>query len=172
MPDNQLDAKAIFNLARKIEDKETRAEYLRQISRGDTGLTNRVIALLREFENQRSFLESPVMVLSADVEFDSHSDLLGSRIGPYELLEKIGEGGMGIVYLAVQKEPVRRKVALKVIKPGMDSQQVLDRFQAERQALAMMNHPNIARVLDVGTTESGRPYFAMELVKGIPISEL
>ncbi len=172
MPINQLDAKAIFNLARKIEDKETRTEYLRQISRGDIALTNRVIALLHGFENQRGFLESPVMVVSAHSEFDSPSDPIGSRIGPYELLEKIGEGGMGMVYLAVQKDPVRRKVALKVIKPGMDSQQVLDRFQAERQALAMMNHPNIARVLDVGTTESGRPYFAMELVKGIPITEL
>ena len=86
-------------------------------------------------------------------------------------MEEIGEGGMGAVYLATQKEPVRRKVALKVIKPGMDSKQVVSRFEAERQALAMMDHPNIAKVIDGGTTESGRPYFVMELVKGIPITD-
>src|SRR6056297_3247541 len=92
-------------------------------------------------------------------------------IGPYKLLEPIGEGGMGVVYLAQQSQPVRRKVALKVIKPGMDSRQVIARFEAERQALAMMDHPNIARVLDAGTTDQGHPYFVMELVRGIPITE-
>ena len=92
-------------------------------------------------------------------------------IGRYKLLEEIGEGGMGVVYMAEQREPVRRKVALKVIKPGMDSRQVIARFEAERQALAMMDHPNIAHVLDAGGTESGRPYFVMELVRGVPITE-
>ena len=92
-------------------------------------------------------------------------------IGPYKLIEEIGEGGMGSVFMAMQKEPVRRKVALKVIKPGMDSKQVVSRFEAERQALAMMDHPNIAKVLDGGTTESGRPYFVMELVNGMPITD-
>ncbi|TWU65993.1 serine/threonine-protein kinase [Crateriforma conspicua] len=95
----------------------------------------------------------------------------GAGIGPYKLLEPIGEGGMGVVYLAQQSAPVRRKVALKIIKPGMDSKQVIARFEAERQALAMMEHPNIARALDAGTTESGLPYFVMELVRGIPMTE-
>ncbi len=95
----------------------------------------------------------------------------GSQIGPYKLLQKIGEGGFGVVYMAEQERPVRRKVALKVIKPGMDSQEVISRFEAEEQALALMDHPNIARVFDAGATESGRPYFVMELVKGIPITD-
>ena len=95
----------------------------------------------------------------------------GDTIGPYKLLQQIGEGGMGVVYMAEQNEPVRRKVALKIIKPGMDSKQVIARFEAEQQALALMDHPNIAKVLDAGTTDSGRPYFVMELVKGQPITE-
>ena len=98
------------------------------------------------------------------------SEDVGSVIGPYRLLQKLGEGGMGSVYMAEQKQPVRRRVALKVIKPGMDSKQVVARFEAERQALAMMDHPNIAKVLEVGTTDAGRPYFVMELVMGIPIT--
>ncbi|MCA9127303.1 MAG: serine/threonine protein kinase [Planctomycetales bacterium] len=96
---------------------------------------------------------------------------LGEAIGPYKLLQEIGEGGMGIVYMADQKEPIKRRVALKIIKPGMDSKQVLARFEAERQALAMMNHPNIAKIHDAGTTEGGLPFFAMELVKGVPITK-
>jgi serine/threonine protein kinase/tetratricopeptide (TPR) repeat protein len=95
---------------------------------------------------------------------------IGTRIGPYKLLQAIGEGGMGAVYLAEQEQPVRRRVALKIIKPGMDTKQVIARFEAERQALALMDHPNIARVFEAGTTDSGRPYFVMELVKGIPIT--
>ncbi|MHC4403505.1 MAG: protein kinase domain-containing protein [Planctomycetota bacterium] len=95
----------------------------------------------------------------------------GSRIGPYKLLQQIGEGGFGVVYMAEQTEPVRRKVALKIIKPGMDTKEVVARFEAERQALAIMDHPNIARVLDGGATESGRPYFVMELVKGVPLTK-
>src|SRR5262249_10247564 len=95
----------------------------------------------------------------------------GARIGPYKLLQQIGEGGMGVVYMAEQEEPVRRKIALKIIKPGMDSAQVLARFEAERQALALMDHQNIARVLDAGTTPMGRPFFVMELVKGVPITK-
>ena len=95
----------------------------------------------------------------------------GTVIGPYKLLEQIGEGGMGLVFVAEQQQPVRRKVALKVIKPGMDTRQVIARFEAERQALALMDHPNIAKVLDAGTTDSGRPYFVMELVQGVPITD-
>ena len=93
------------------------------------------------------------------------------QIGPYRILDVLGEGGMGTVYLAEQRDPVRRRVALKVIKLGMDSKQVVARFEAERQALALMNHPNIAKVLDAGTTQNGRPFFVMELVKGVPITE-
>ena len=99
------------------------------------------------------------------------SERPGQSIGRYKLLEQIGEGGMGVVYMAEQQRPVRRKVALKIIKPGMDTKQVVARFEAERQALAMMEHPNIARVLDAGSTESGRPYFVMELVRGTTITE-
>ena len=95
----------------------------------------------------------------------------GMQVGPYKLLQEIGEGGFGVVYMAEQQEPVRRKVAFKIIKPGMDTKQVIARFEAERQALAMMDHPNIAKVLDGGATESGRPYFVMELVRGVPITE-
>jgi serine/threonine protein kinase/tetratricopeptide (TPR) repeat protein len=95
----------------------------------------------------------------------------GTLIGPYKLMEQIGEGGFGLVFVAEQQEPVKRKVALKIIKPGMDSRQVIARFEAERQALALMDHPNIAKVLDAGATESGRPYFVMELVRGIPITD-
>ncbi len=95
----------------------------------------------------------------------------GGVIGPYKLMEQIGEGGFGLVYVAEQQEPVKRRVALKVIKPGMDTRDVIARFEAERQALAMMDHPNIARVLDAGATDSGRPFFVMELVRGLPITE-
>src|SRR5262249_39473064 len=94
----------------------------------------------------------------------------GAVVGPYKLIEPIGEGGMGTVWMAQQVVPVKRRVAVKLIKAGMDSKQVIARFEAERQALALMDHPNIARVLDAGTTPAGRPYFAMELVKGIPIT--
>src|ERR1043166_1128929 len=95
----------------------------------------------------------------------------GDRIGRYRLLQEIGHGGCGVVYMAEQEEPVRRKVALKVIKLGMDTRQVVARFEAERQALALMDHPNIAKVLDAGATDTGRPYFVMELVGGIKITD-
>src|SRR5439155_13001224 len=95
----------------------------------------------------------------------------GNVIGRYKLLQQIGEGGFGVVFMAEQQQPVRRMVALKIIKLGMDTRQVIARFEAERQALAMMDHPGVAKVLDGGTTETGRPYFVMELVKGVPITE-
>src|SRR5207342_777303 len=94
----------------------------------------------------------------------------GTVIGRYKLLEPIGEGGYGVVFMAEQTSPVQRKVALKIIKAGMDTRQVIARFEAERQALALMDHPNIAKVFDAGTTETGRPYFVMELVKGVPVT--
>ena len=107
---------------------------------------------------------------SADILTDQ-ADILTDQIGPYKILELIGEGGMGSVYMAEQTSPIRRRVAVKVIKVGMDTKQVVARFEAERQALAMMDHPNIAKVLDAGVTEQGQPYFAMELVHGIPITQ-
>src|SRR5205085_9283801 len=99
------------------------------------------------------------------------TETVGSRIGPYKLRQQLGEGGMGTVYLAEQQEPVQRRVALKIIKAGMDSAHVIARFEQERQALAVLDHPNIAKVLDANTTAAGRPYFVMELVKGIPITK-
>ena len=99
------------------------------------------------------------------------SERLGDHIGPYKLLQQLGEGGSGVVYMAQQEEPVRRLVALKVIKLGMDTKSVIARFEAERRALAMMDHPHIAKVLDAGTTETGRPFFVMELVRGIRITD-
>ena len=113
-----------------------------------------------------SFLEFP-----AAVAVTGPAERPGTVVGPYKLLQQIGEGGMGVVFMAEQTQPVRRQVALKVIKPGMDSSQVIARFEAERQALAMMDHPNIAHVLDAGATAAGRPYFVMELVNGVPITK-
>src|SRR6267378_2222972 len=101
----------------------------------------------------------------------SAGERVGDRIGRYKLLQQIGEGGCGVVYMAEQEEPIHRRVALKIIKPGMDTNSVIARFEAERQALAMMDHPNIAKVFDAGATESGRPYFVMELVKGVKITD-
>ena len=167
----QLDEEAIFHVARKIEPPEARAAYLWQVCGEDGGLRGRVEALLRVQELEASFLESPALGPTASAAEEAMPEGRGTVIGPYKLLEVIGEGGMGVVYMADQAEPVRRRVALKVIKPGMDSRQVIARFEAERQALALMDHPNIAKVLDAGATDSGRPYFVMELVRGIPITD-
>ncbi len=130
-----------------------------------------VESLLEARQHLSGFLESPAVALAATADVSYLAELPGTQIGPYKLLEQIGEGGMGIVYVASQKEPLRRKVALKIIKPGMDTREVVARFEAERQALALMDHPNIAKVFDAGATDAGRPYFAMELVKGTPITE-
>src|SRR6185369_1937420 len=116
-------------------------------------------------------LDAPPPGLVVMTELPTIAEEPGTVIGLYKLLQQIGEGGMGVVFMAEQTHPVQRTVALKIIKPGMDSRQVIARFEAERQALAMMDHPCVARVLDAGTTDSGRPYFVMELVKGIPITE-
>lgn len=144
--------------------------YLIASCNGDEELRGRVKQLLRAHVEAGTFLEalSPISVLKED----SHGpEGPGSVIDTYKLLQQIGEGGMGAVYMAEQEQPVRRRVALKVIKPGMDSRQVIARFEAERQALALMDHYNIARVFDAGTTSSGRPYFVMELVHGVPITK-
>ena len=126
-----------------------------------------VVPLLQAHEQAGSFLRAAG---ESTAEFDG-AEHIGKQIRQYKLRELIGEGGMGVVYVAEQEKPLRRKVALKVIKPGMDSKAVLARFDAERQALALMNHPNIAKVLDAGTTPEGRPYFVMELVSGQPITQ-
>jgi eukaryotic-like serine/threonine-protein kinase len=162
------DEAAIFNLARRIETPEARRLYVEQTCRDDPQLLARVQALLRVHEDT-AFLESPPPGLRSAAE-DKIREGPGTRIGHYKLIEQIGQGGFGVVFLAEQQQPVRRKVAVKILKPGMDSAQVVARFEAERQALALMDHPYIARVLDGGETTSGRPYFVMELVKGVSIT--
>ncbi len=154
----------------EIPSPDDRRTYLDEACRGNAQLRDDVEALLTAGEQAGSFLESPASGVTAAVDSSELSEQPGSVIGPYKLLEQIGEGGMGVVFMAEQQEPVRRKVALKVIKPGMDTRQVIARFEAERQALAVMDHPSIARVLDAGATDSGRPYFVMELVRGVPIT--
>jgi WD40 repeat protein/serine/threonine protein kinase len=157
----------IFCEALEIQDPVQRAAYLDGACRGDVELRARVEALLKAHERAGNFLQVPA---GATLDSSPRIDGPGTVIGRYELLELIGEGGMGLVYLAEQKEPVRRKVALKIIKPGMDSRQVIARFEAERQALAVLDHPNVAHVFDAGCTETGRPYFVMEYVKGLSIT--
>src|SRR5206468_11337477 len=134
-------------------------------------LRERVESMLREHAELGSFLERPASPPDATTDRPHVSEGPGTVIGPYKLLEPIGEGGFGVVFMAEQTAPVRRKVALKILKPGMDSRQVVARFEAERQALALMDHPNIARILDGGETPSGRPYFVMELVRGVRITD-
>ena len=167
-------AKSIFLAAIEMPPAE-RADFLNEAMAGDAALRERVEALLSAHDDPESFLEKPAAHFGAAVDLSGSelpiAERLGTLIGPYKLLEQIGEGGMGVVYMAEQQTPVRRRVALKIIKPGMDTRQVIARFEAERQALALMDHPNIARVLDAGATDSGRPYFVMELVRGIPITE-
>jgi len=162
----------IFSEALALENGERRAAYLREACGADEPLRRRILELLEAHEDARGFIPTR--------EIDAESTLLmespisegpGTKIGRYKLLQKIGEGGMGVVYMAEQEEPVRRRVALKIIKLGMDTRQVVARFEAERQALALMDHPNIAKVLDGGATETGRPYFVMELIQGVPITE-
>jgi eukaryotic-like serine/threonine-protein kinase len=168
-PDQQTES--IFWAALAIESSEERARHLDRACGVEGRLRAQVEELLAAYPKVDRFLESPAAELSTTVEQLSRNERPGANAGPYKLLEEIGEGGMGTVYMAEQEHPVRRRVALKLVKPGMDSRQVVARFEAERQALALMDHPNIARVLDAGATESGRPYFAMELVRGIPITE-
>jgi serine/threonine protein kinase len=171
MTSEKLDEKAIFNVARQIDSPRARLEYLRQVCAADADLLVRVETLLRAYEEQASFLESPPAGNAFATIDQPVIEKPGTQIGPYKLLQQIGEGGMGTVFMAEQTQPVQRNVALKIIKPGMDSGQVVARFEAERQALALMDHPHIAKVLDAGTTGSGRPYFVMELVKGLPITK-
>src|SRR6266566_2002348 len=157
----------VFEAALRLTAHQ-RAAYLDQTCGGDTELRRRVDALLSAFERAGGFLKEPAMPAHASLLSDAPppTEKPGDKIGHYKLLEQIGEGGCGVVYMAEQEAPVRRRVALKIIKPGMDTNNVMARFEAERQALALMDHPNIAKVLDAGATDAGRPYFVMELVRG------
>src|SRR5262245_37266151 len=170
MASEMLDEKAIFNVARQIGSPDARAEYLRQACGTDSALRERVQVLLRAYEEQASFLESPPPVGGAATIDEPAAESPGAVLGPYKLLQLIGAGGMGSVWMAQPTEPASRLAPMKSGKAGMDSKQVIARFEAERQALALMDHPNIAKVLDGGTTPSGRPYFVMDLVKGVPIT--
>jgi serine/threonine protein kinase/Flp pilus assembly protein TadD len=162
--------KPIFSEALDKHGSERQA-YLNEVCGEDRDLRAKVEALLKADEEASDFLEVPIFDVDVTLESSPVSEGPGTKIGRYKLLEKIGEGGMAIVYMAEQDKPIHRKVALKIIKLGMDTKQVIARFEAERQALAMMDHPNIAKVLDAGATEAGRPYFVMELVKGVSITE-
>jgi eukaryotic-like serine/threonine-protein kinase len=156
----------IFLKGREIADPDERAAYLMQACGNDADLRQRVEAMLRDAAAADKFFGPEGTVVTGTSVIEGP----GTVIGRYKLLQKIGEGGMGVVYMAEQREPVIRKVALKIIKLGMDTKQVVARFEAERQALALMDHPNIAKVLEAGATETGRPYFVMELVRGIKIT--
>jgi len=162
----------LFNAAAELEDPSRRAAFL-EAACDDPQLRAEVEDLLRHDEQAGEFLSSPALAFDATVEVQPRpaDERVGSRVGPYKLLQEIGEGGMGAVFMAEQSTPMRRTVALKLIRAGMDSRLVSARFDAERQALAMMDHPNIAKVLDAGTADSGRPYFVMELVRGVPITK-
>src|SRR5216110_1865942 len=167
----------IFIAALQKEDPAQRQAYLDAACARQPELRRQVESLLRLYEGAGSFLEKPAAEAAATgalpeaAEPAASREAPGATMGPYKLLEQIGEGGMGTVWMAQQQEPVKRLVALKLIKAGMDSRQVIARFEAERQALALMDHANIARVLDAGTTDAGRPYVVMDLVKGVPITK-
>ncbi len=180
----QLCEKAIFLEALDLECPEDRAAFVDAACRGDQPLRASVLKLLREHARDDNPVDRPIVVSDkhrnvAKMHTDSGDrpnesscqHELGSMIGPYRLMEKIGEGGFGVVYVAEQQTPIRRKIALKIIKPGMESREVLSRFEAERQAIAMMDHPNIARVFDAGVTATSQPYFVMELIRGVPLTE-
>ena len=171
MPTWNPRANDLFLKALEIRSADERKRYLDEACAGDTALRAEVEALLEASARAGSFLEPPAVAPGVTVDEAPVSERSGTVIGPYKLIQEIGAGGMGAVWMAQQTEPVKRLVALKVIKPGMDSRQVIARFEAERQALALMDHPNIARVFDGGTTEAGRPYFVMELVKGVPLTK-
>ncbi len=191
MPERARDEKLIFLAALEQATAQQREAYIQDACAGDLELLKRAKELLSVHEQSQGPLDSPPTGFGSSPTIDLPiTEKPGTVIGPYKLLQQIGEGGMGTVFMAEQTQPVQRKVALKVIKPGMDSRQVIARFEAERQALAMMDHVNIARVLDAGTTgessgsrqtsdpagtlassATGRPYFVMELVHGVPITK-
>ncbi|PYK63460.1 MAG: hypothetical protein DME21_02865 [Verrucomicrobia bacterium] len=188
MNDARQQEETLFDAARKLTDPVQRKAFVDAACADNPELRRRLLILLsaepdadKFFEESGAALNAPGDAAESPAEKAEQGDTVrvtlppeeqpGARIGHYKLREKLGEGGCGVVYVAEQEEPVRRRVALKVIKLGMDTRQVVARFEAERQALAIMDHPNIAKVLDAGTTENGRPYFVMELVRGIRITD-
>ena len=168
---NRKRVREIFFEAYKKKTQEERSQYLDEVCGTDLGLRREIESLLEAHDRSDSLLENLPVFDNVILEDSPISEGPGTIIDKYKLLEKIGEGGMAVVYMAEQHEPIRRKVALKIIKLGMDTKSVIARFEAERQALAMMDHPNIAKVFDAGATETGRPYFVMELVTGVSITE-
>src|SRR5262245_33664446 len=154
---------SLFCAAVEIAAPDERQAFLEQACGNDRHLQGQVNRLLQAHFHGRSVLDAPAHRVAATFA-QTITEHPGTVIGPYQLVEPLGEGGFGVVYMAEQAEPIRRQVALKVLKPGMDTRQVVARFEAERQALAIMDHPNIAKVFDGGATETGRPYFVMELV--------
>jgi serine/threonine-protein kinase len=182
-----MDEASILAAALERSTDQERAAFLAEACAGDDELRRRIVARLDAHAEQDRTAKPPAQA-STDA-YPAMAELRGSQIGPFKLLQQIGEGGFGVVYIAEQTEPVRRFVAVKIIKPGMDTREVIARFESERQALALMDHPHIAKVLDAGTVGQafqpdaggasqvgnpdlpGRPYFVMELVKGVPITE-
>jgi serine/threonine protein kinase/tetratricopeptide (TPR) repeat protein len=188
MSNERRDPESIFHEARQIGDPGARSDFLHRACSPDVVLRQRVERLLQADSDAGSFLQTPATSSTAETLDHRHShdqttplysraageaiaERPGTVIGRYKLLQQIGEGGFGLVFLAEQEKPVRRKVALKIIKLGMDTRQVIARFEAERQALALMDHPHVAKVLDAGATEAGRPYFVMEFVEGVAITK-
>src|SRR5271170_1111132 len=162
---------SIFNGALQLPPGR-RTAYVEAACGEDAKMCEHVQGLLQAHDQTTGPLEKPAAARPATIIITlPGAEKPGDFIGPYKLLQQIGEGGCGVVYMAEQEKPVRRRVALKVIKLGMDTRSVIARFEADRQALALMDHPNIAKVLDAGATESGRPYFVMELIRGVKITE-
>jgi serine/threonine protein kinase/tetratricopeptide (TPR) repeat protein len=161
----------VFHAALERCTPAQRDAYLEQACAGDEELRRQVALLLNAHAKENGPLDREAFDSGWTGAYESPTERPGEVVGPYKLLEQIGEGGFGVVFMAEQTQPVRRRVALKVLKPGMDTRQVVARFEAERQALALMDHPNIAHVFDGGETAGGRPYFVMELVRGVPITD-
>jgi tetratricopeptide (TPR) repeat protein/tRNA A-37 threonylcarbamoyl transferase component Bud32 len=170
MSDASGKAREIFGNALEIDSEAGRAAYLDTTCAGDVGLRQDVAALLAALGSAGEFMRRPAAELVLGADQATLAEAAGEVVGRYQLVEKLGEGGFGSVWVAEQREPVKRRVAVKIVKLGMDTRQVVARFEAERQALAMMDHPNIAQVLDAGSTDAGRPYFVMELVSGVPVT--
>ena len=173
MSTNEREKELIFQAAAEFQSPNEREAYLDSACGDDAHLRAEILELLRHDDEARSFLDRPAVGLLPEVAAAEAAicEAAGDVIGPYRLTEQIGEGAFGRVFAAQQEDPVRRKVAIKCIKPGMDTREVIARFEAERQALALMDHPHIARVFEAGATAHGRPYFVMELVPGVPIVE-